>query len=118
MLSTHSVTTGKGLTMAMSDLYRLVNTYYWKRRLKWPSELESLAWVVTEMAEAIEILMARTEGWVRNNPEDKPDWDLKEFCTELGDAMFMLQVMGMAAGGDPMGCILVKLEDEHEDNES
>lgn len=102
-----------------SELYKLVNTYYWKRALKWPNELESLAWVVTELAEGIEHLMARIGGWTRNNPEDKPEWDLEAYCTELGDAMFMLQVMGMAAGGDPMGCMLRKIGGKlDEDNES
>ena len=91
-----------------SELFEWVRLYYLELDRKWPNELESLAWVITEIAEAIEVLMALGD-WTRNNPEDKPDWNLDDYCTELGDAIFMLQVMGMAAGGDPMANLIHKI---------
>jgi hypothetical protein len=63
-----------------------------------------------EMAEALEIEIAQY-NYKRNNPSMKPPFSKETLATELGDAMMMIQVAGMAYGVDPLKALLEKLSD-------
>ena len=92
----------------MSKLAEEIVTYYEARGLVWPDTRDALAWCITELAEAYEVLLSR-KNWVRNNPDDKPDWDAEAFCTELGDAVMMLVVAGWVNGRDVLDLLRTKM---------
>lgn len=84
--------------------------YYTSRKYQIPNVWEAMAWAHTEMAEAYEVLMAKKSEWVRNNPQNKPDWDPELFAEELGDAIMMLIVAGLTQGADPLQAMIDKLD--------
>lgn len=93
----------------ISEIVSLILEYYKRRGLKWPTASEAIDWHDTEMGEVQEIILARSGGWVRNNPENKPEWDVSSFAEELGDAIFMLIVAGLVEGVDPLIAMTNKL---------
>ncbi len=88
----------------------IINDYYTQRGLKFPDAWRALAFATTEMGEAYEFLLQRDGGWVRNNPESKPDWDPQAFAEELGDVIMMVIAAGIAEGVDPVQAMLGKME--------
>ena len=88
----------------------------WKKKGRlWPSLWEGMGWVNTELGEAYELLLTKDEyRWVRNTPEKHGKWDQFKFEEELGDAILMLMVTGMAIGLNPMEGLREKLEKELE----
>ncbi len=84
-----------------TDLATDIYSYYEARDLKWPTSEEAILWVITELGEAIEPLMARKGNWVRNNKEGQ-EFTAEWFGTELGDVVMMVMVAGMQAGVDPI----------------
>lgn len=103
------------MTLPEGKSYIDIKNYYIKRNLKWPTTEEAMMWVMTEIAEVYEYLLALRGGWVRNNPEDHPDDDtsLEEIIAgieeELGDVILMLLVTGMTKNVDPLAAIQRKL---------
>lgn len=93
----------------MHYLIELINTYYSKRELVWPTTDQAMQWVETELGEVYELLLARQPGWVRNNPGNKPPFNRGELAEELGDAIMMLIVAGIAEGVDPIGAMEHKI---------
>lgn len=93
----------------MNYLVDLISTYYAKRGLKWPNVDQAMQFVETEMGEVYEILLARQPGWVRNNPGNKPPFSKGELAEELGDAIMMLIVAGIAEGVDPIDAMERKI---------
>ena len=94
----------------MSEITDKIKQCYRVRGLKWPNEMQALAWVNTELAECYELLLARDGGWVRNNPEDKEGWSEERWAEELGDTIFMLLVAGIVSGVDPLQSMLSKID--------
>ena len=86
-----------------------VKEYYKIRNLKWPTVWEGMAWCQTEMAEVYELLLAKEGGWVRNNPTDHAAYSDEKLEEELGDAILMLTVSGIAAGVNPIESMLKKM---------
>jgi hypothetical protein len=91
-------------------LVEILNHYYGSRGLSHPDFNDAIKFVITEMAEACEIELARYP-YLRNNPANKPKFSKDALATELGDAIMMLQVAGMAYGTDPLKALMEKLSD-------
>jgi hypothetical protein len=90
--------------------YEMIAEYYEQRGLKWPADAdEALDWLLTELAEAKELLLAREGGWVRNNPEAHPAFNDNLLEAELGDIVMMALVAGMVEGLDPLSALAEKM---------
>ena len=63
---------------------------------------------MTELGEVIELLMAREGGWTRNNPQNKPQFDLKALEAELGDVIWMCLVIAHTEGISPLPAMISK----------
>lgn len=90
-------------------LVEIITDYYNKRGLTWPNFDNAMKFALTEIAEVFELDLARTGGWVRNNPQNKPEFDKDKLATELGDAIMMLMVAGIAEGVDPIDALNKKI---------
>ena len=91
------------------EVYNLIMQYYKKRGLKWPDFNDAMKFALTEIGEVYEIDLARTGGWVRNNPDSKPDFDKERLSTELGDVIMMLMVAGIVEGVNPIQSLVNKI---------
>jgi hypothetical protein len=98
------VETIKPLTMV-----EIVKYYYEQRGLKWPDFNDAMKFVQTELAEVYELDLARTSGWVRNNPDSKPEYNKEDMAEELGDAIMMLLVAGIVEEVDPIQALINKM---------
>ncbi len=92
----------------MGALVEIIKDYFNTRGLVWPNFDNAMKFAQTELAEVYEIDLARNT-WVRNNPQDKPEFDKEELAKELGDAIMMLIVAGIAEGVDPVDALLEKI---------
>ena len=92
------------------DLVKLIRAYYEQRGLTFPSFDNAMKFVQTELAEVYELDLARIGGWVRNNPQNKPQFSREALAEELGDAIFMLVVAGIAEGVDPIQAMRNKMQ--------
>ena len=99
----------------VSPLTSKILDYYEFRDYKFPSMWEARAWADTEMGEAMELILAKEGGWVRNNPEGKEPFSLQRFGEELGDHIMMVIVMGLALGIDPLACMEEKMRRKTEE---
>jgi hypothetical protein len=95
------------------ELNSIIKDYYETRKLVWPNFDDAMKFVITEIGEAYEVDLVGKD-YIRNNPENKPKPETEEFRKkmlgrELGDAMMMLQVAGMAEGCNPIQELLKKL---------
>lgn len=93
----------------LSLLGRVYN-YYKLRGLKFPSFDNAMKFLQTELAEVYELDLARIGGWERNNPQNKPSFSPEKLAEELGDAIMMLIVAGIAEGVDPVDALKRKME--------
>jgi len=99
-----------------TPLSKRIEFYYEVRKLTWPSFKEAMEWAMTEIAEVLELDLARGPKWVRNNPKDHPLFSESKLAEELGDAMLMLQVAGMVEGVDPLFSLYSKMNRKIEAN--
>lgn len=76
-----------------------------------PDARDAILWSQTEVAEAIELLMARKQ-WLRNHPVDKEQWSPERFAEELGDAILMLIIAGIVEDVDPTWAMMSKIADK------
>lgn len=97
-------------TTLSAQLAHQICEYYQLRGQKWPNVEEAMMWLETECAEVYELLLARKDGWVRNNPANKPEFSKEALAAELGDAIMMLLVAGYVEDVDPMQALLEKVE--------
>lgn len=87
-----------------------VLAYFYFRELKMPdTEYEALGFLVTELGEVYEQLLAKTEGWVRNNPQNKEEHSTVLFAEELGDVIMMALIAGYVGGADPIAALHLKM---------
>ena len=87
-----------------------VLAYFQLRSLKMPeNEWQSLGFLNTELGEVYEALLAKTSGWVRNNPDDKISYSEQRFAEELGDVIMMAIITGHVAGVDPIDALVKKM---------
>lgn len=91
-------------------LVDLIKHYYEVRNLSWPNFDNAMKFVQTEMAEIYELDLSRVGGWIRNHPETKPAFSKDSLAEELGDAIMMLIVAGIAEGVDPIEALEKKIE--------
>lgn len=93
-----------------SPLIEQITSYYTQRGLVWPPDADTaLQWVVTELGEVTEVLLARKARWVRNNPEDKTGFSKDALAYELGDVVMMALVAGIVEGVDPIKALQDKM---------
>ena len=102
------------MTIKQAPLTRIIADYFNQRGLVWPSDADiALQWAVTELGEAIELLLTRKTGWVRNNPSDhvyNHDEFLQNLGEELGDIIMMCIVAGTVERVCPVTSLLDKLD--------
>jgi NTP pyrophosphatase (non-canonical NTP hydrolase) len=91
------------------EIWNLIIEYYKKRGLKWPDFDDAMKFALTEVGEVYEIDLAREGGWVRNNPDAKPEFDKERLSTELGDVIMMLMVAGIVEGVNPLASLVTKI---------
>jgi len=91
------------------SLVQLIKDYYVARGLTFPNFDNAIKFVITEIAEVLELDLDRSGTWVRNNPENKPKYNKEDMAEELGDAIFMLIVAGIADGVDPLEALTNKI---------
>lgn len=111
----HAETNVKTLSERWTSLDGLVKdiiTYYEARGLKWPKNYwEAMGWFDTERGEATELYLNKdNDGWVRNNPDEAPEWDENNFAEEIGDMLFMIVVAGIVEGCDPVTTLREKMK--------
>ena len=94
----------------MQSLYDEILNYYTGRKLTMPDFDNAMKFAMTEIAEVYELDLARTGGWVRNNPESKPKYNKIDMAEELGDAIMMLVVAGIAEGVNPLEALSNKMD--------
>ena len=94
----------------MSELTDIIVDYYELRGLKFPNFDNAMKFVVTELAEVLELDLDRIGGWTRNHPESKPKYNKEDMAEELGDAIMMLIVAGIADGVDPIDALVKKIK--------
>lgn len=92
------------------NLINLIKYYYEQRNLKWPNKWEAMAFVSTELGEVYELLLSESGGWVRNNPQNKPDFNKDDLAKELGDGIMMLLVEGIINNVNPLEALENKLQ--------
>jgi NTP pyrophosphatase (non-canonical NTP hydrolase) len=93
-------------------LIDIIKDYYAKRNLKWPDFHQALKFVHTELGEVYELDLSRDGGWVRNNPENKPEFNKDELAKELSDVVMMIIVAGIAEGVDVEQALKNKLNNK------
>lgn len=89
-------------------LIHLVYKYMEKKGKVWPTPEDSILFLTTELAEAIELLLSQ-KNYVRNNPQNKEMYSSQRFAEELGDIILMAIVSGMVCGVDPVTALEHKL---------
>lgn len=94
----------------MDALTKVIRDYYLERGLTWPTSTEAMGFLATEQGEVWELLLSRKSGWVRNNPQNKPQWSPEKFSEELGDVIMMAIVAGLVEGVDPVQSLVDKVE--------
>lgn len=97
-----------------NELVSLIKEYYTFRGYKYPNVWEALGFVTTEMGEVYELLLDRSSGFVRNNPDAKPKFSEDRLAEELGDAIMLLVVAGLVEGVDPLVALEEKIRSKME----
>lgn len=95
--------------MLTSELKDFIVKYYDKRGLKWPDFDDAMKFVATEIGEVYEVDLSRVRDWVRNNPQDKPNFSKERLASELGDVIMMVMVAGIVEGIDPLQALISKM---------
>lgn len=90
-------------------LIEQVKNYYKLRGLSFPDFSSAMKFMETEKAEVYELDLARIGGWIRNNPQNKPIYSKERMAEELGDAIMMLIVAGIAEEVDPVRALQEKM---------
>jgi NTP pyrophosphatase (non-canonical NTP hydrolase) len=94
----------------MTRLSKIIDHYYNQRGYVWPDFADAMKFIQTELGEVYELDLARSANYVRNNPQNKPQFDLEALAEELGDVLMMVMVAGMVEGVDPMQALEDKLQ--------
>jgi hypothetical protein len=94
------------------ELVDLILYYYEQCKLEWPNFENAMKFVQTELGEVYELDLARSGNWVRNNPQNKPDFNKEELARELGDAIMMLIVAGLSENVNPLSALYEKLQNK------
>jgi NTP pyrophosphatase (non-canonical NTP hydrolase) len=90
------------------ELLDIILDYYDKRKLILPDFDDAMKFVATEIGEVYEVDLSRKE-WVRNHPENKPQFSKEKLSEELGDCILMLMVAGYSEGVNPIQSLKDKI---------
>jgi NTP pyrophosphatase (non-canonical NTP hydrolase) len=86
------------------SLSEIVKAYYQYRGLTQPNANQAYLFLVSEIGELADALVANQADWVRNNPERE-----RKIEPEIGDVLMMLTVFAMEMGIDPQDAMLAKM---------
>lgn len=95
--------------METGNLMNEILEYTSKRGYVMPNIWQAMGWVNTEIAEVYELILDREAGWVRNHPEDKPNFTEDSLAEELGDVIFMIMLAGYSEGVNPLEAMKAKM---------
>lgn len=91
------------------EIYNIIKEEFTVRNMRWPPNAwESLGWATTELGEVYEQMLAKSGGYVRNNPDDHPGFQQERFAEELADIIFMILVTGIITNCDPLEALMIK----------
>ena len=91
--------------MRSANLVEIVRQYYQYRGLTQPDANQAFLFLVSEVGELSDALVAGQAEWVRNNPGRERD-----ISAEIGDVLMMLTVFAATQGIDPLEAMLAKME--------
>ncbi len=83
----------------------MVKAYYEFRGLAQPDANQAYLFLVSEIGELADALVANQAQWVRNNPDRE-----RNISAEIGDVLMMLTVFSMEMGVDPVEAMLAKMK--------
>jgi NTP pyrophosphatase (non-canonical NTP hydrolase) len=86
-------------------LSEIVDAYYQYRGMTHPDANQAYLFLVSEIGELADALVANQADWIRNNPDRE-----REIDAEIGDVLMMLTVFSMEMGIDPLEAMLKKME--------
>lgn len=89
------------MQQSLSDI---VKAYYEFRGLTQPDANQAYLFLVSEVGELADALVANQADWVRNNPDRE-----RKIEPEIGDVLMMLTVFAMEMGTDPLQAMLDKM---------
>lgn len=92
----------------MEQLKNYVVYYIKEKPMIMPNFDDAMKFVTTELGEIYEVDLSRKE-WIRNNPQDKPTFSKEKLSEELGDAILMLIVAGIAEDVNPLTSLVEKM---------
>ncbi len=90
--------------MTHCNLVELVKQYYEFRGLTQPDANQAYLFLVSEVGELADALVAGQGEWIRNNPDRE-----RHIPSEIGDVLMMLTVFAAAQGIDPLDALLEKM---------
>ena len=90
--------------MTPTSLVDLVQQYYAFRGLTQPDPNQAFLFLVSEIGELADALVADQAQWVRNNPDRE-----RHIPSEIGDVLMMLTVFAATQGVDPVEALKDKM---------
>ncbi len=106
-LEDKGIPTNNIMDIEIPSITSLVQGYYEFRGLKYPSPTEALLFLVSEVGELADQLVARIDGWVRNDP-NKPRGTNILILYEIGDILMMTTMVIFHFGADPLDAMILK----------
>jgi NTP pyrophosphatase (non-canonical NTP hydrolase) len=91
--------------MPLTNLVEIVKQYYAFRGLTQPDANQAFLFLVSEIGELSDALVAEQGAWVRNNPGRE-----RHIPWEIGDVLMMLTVFAATQGIDPLEAMLAKMK--------
>jgi NTP pyrophosphatase (non-canonical NTP hydrolase) len=83
----------------------IVDAYYEYRGLTTPDANQAYLFLVSEVGELADALVANQADWVRNNPDRE-----RNIEPEIGDVLMMLTVCASQLGIDPVEAMVNKMK--------
>jgi len=87
------------------SIIEIVEKYYVFRGLTQPDANQAFLFLVSEVGELSDALVADQANWVRNNPDRE-----RQIPAEVGDILMMLTVFAATQGIDPIQAMLEKMK--------
>lgn len=91
--------------MTQCNIVEIVEKYYAFRGLTQPDANQAFLFLVSEIGELSDALVANQAAWVRNNPDRE-----RQIPAEIGDVLMMLTVFAATQGIDPIEAMLDKMK--------
>jgi len=99
--------------MTPQQLAHEIKTHFIEKGREWPSVEDALLFVTTEVAEAMELVLAMPHRkYKRNHPEDKEPFSRERLADELGDIIYMCMITGLVQNVNPFEAMLNKMQKE------